>query len=143
MLNTYEQLIFVSLIELGDGHYWLNDQNLIINHPLRIIGDEKDPSHVVVEISGSIHWEASCGYIEGVTLRKPRINSRAHGISNILVVSGGLTMTQCTLNGNFGHEVLQLRADNPHGNGVTVKDKGRLTLENVGVQTISPFCHLL
>merc|ERR1712066_516193 len=33
-------------IELGDGHYWINEEELVINFPLRIIGDEKDSSHV-------------------------------------------------------------------------------------------------
>jgi hypothetical protein len=35
-------------IELGDGHYWINEPNLVIDFPLRIIGDEKNPSHVVI-----------------------------------------------------------------------------------------------
>lgn len=42
------KIIPFSSIELGDGHYWINDPNLVIDFPLRIIGDEKDPSHVVV-----------------------------------------------------------------------------------------------
>jgi len=51
----FEQIVF---IELGDGHYWLNDPKICVKHPIRIIGDEKDPSHVVVEFSGNIEWKA-------------------------------------------------------------------------------------
>ena len=60
-------------IELGDGHYWINENELQVNVPLRFIGDDKDASHVVIEMSGTLIWKASKGFIEGVTLRRPRV----------------------------------------------------------------------
>ena len=62
-------------IELGDGHYWINDPEVHVDVPLRIIGDEKDPNHVVVELSGTVIWKAIGGLIEGVTFRRPKISS--------------------------------------------------------------------
>jgi len=61
-------------IELGDGHYWLND-GLDIDVPLRIVGDERDPTNVVLELSGCIKWKGKAGWIEGVTLQRPRVSS--------------------------------------------------------------------
>ena len=91
-----------STSELGDGHYWINEPELIINVPLRIIGDEKDPSHVVIgkyslyflgwiykinisniqhtiyaiELSGKVTWRKSTGFMEGITFRRPRMGDK-------------------------------------------------------------------
>lgn len=59
---------------MGDGHYWLNE-DLSIEVPLRIVGDEHNPSNVVVETGGKINWTAGAGWCEGVTFRRPRIAS--------------------------------------------------------------------
>ena len=119
-------------IELADGHYWLNDQNIVVDYPLRIIGDEKDPSHVVVEVSGCIQWKASSGYIEGVTFRKPRINSsRVDDVPNIFEVSGGLTFSQSAVIGNFGRKGTQFRAKCSDGNGIVMKGNSRLFMTKV------------
>ena len=74
----------------------------MINHPLRIIGDEKDPSHVVIEMSGTIYWNGSSGYIEGVTFRRPRINSGSQDALDIFIVgkSSKLTTNHCVIEGN-------------------------------------------
>jgi hypothetical protein len=60
-------------IELGVGHNWVKD--LTINFPLCFVGDENDPSHVAIELSGSICWTGSGGWIEGVTIRRPRLSN--------------------------------------------------------------------
>jgi hypothetical protein len=60
-------------IELGDGHYWVNDPGLVIDVPLRFLGDEDDPSHVVVELSGEFVWKAKGGWMEGVMIRRPKL----------------------------------------------------------------------
>jgi hypothetical protein len=44
-----------------------------ITLPLRIVGDEHNPSNVVIEMSGTIFWKAFGGFIEGVTFRRPKI----------------------------------------------------------------------
>lgn len=60
--------------ELGDGHYWQNS-DLIVDFPVRFIGDEHDPSNVMIDISGRLIWRAAGGFCEGVTFRRPKIAS--------------------------------------------------------------------
>mmetsp|Transcript_7652 Transcript_7652/g.22422 ORF Transcript_7652/g.22422 Transcript_7652/m.22422 type:complete len:1551 (+) Transcript_7652:1-4653(+) len=62
-------------IELGDGHYWVNDPGIIVDKPLRFVGDENNPSNVVIEMSGSLQWTAKGGWIEGITFRRPKMSS--------------------------------------------------------------------
>jgi hypothetical protein len=61
--------------ELGDGHYWINEDHVYVHAPVRIVGDEHEPSNVLVEVNGTIHWHASRGHCEGVTFRRPRMSS--------------------------------------------------------------------
>jgi len=95
-------------IELGDGHYWVQYPGLVVDIPLRIIGDEVDPSHVVVELSGDILWK-NCGWMEGVTIRRPRIATGIASKSDILrIESGGrLDLFHCIFDnhGSFGNTV--------------------------------------
>jgi len=87
-------------IELGDGHYWINEEDLVIDFPLRIIGDEKDPTHVVVELRGSVIWKATRGWIEGVTLRRPKINSSTDSTVNkklLKIEDGNITISNCSI----------------------------------------------
>lgn len=62
-------------IELSDGHYWVSDAGLSFTKPLKLIGDEYNPSNVVIELSGSVSWTGHGGLIEGVTLRRPKLSS--------------------------------------------------------------------
>merc|ERR1719343_762854 len=62
-------------IELGDGHYWVNDPGIIVDKPLRFVGDENNPANVVIEMSGSVKWTGAGGWIEGITFRRPKISS--------------------------------------------------------------------
>lgn len=62
-----------SIAELGDGHYWVNDPGLVIDFPLRFLGDEDDPSHVIVELSGELVWKARGGWMEGIMIRRPKL----------------------------------------------------------------------
>ena len=72
-------------IELADGHFWVNE-DLNISIPLRIIGDENNPSHVVVEMSGSsIAWRAKGGWMEGVTFRRPKLNASGDPMTKSLL----------------------------------------------------------
>jgi len=66
-------------IELGDGHYWINDPLISVDIPLRIIGDEHDPSHVVIETCGTINWKGKKGFIEGCMFRRPKMSSSESG----------------------------------------------------------------
>jgi hypothetical protein len=73
--------------ELGDGHYFINDPGLVINKPLKFVGDENEPAHVILELSGEILWKSS-GWMEGITIRR---SSVATGQNNeiLRIVSGG------------------------------------------------------
>jgi hypothetical protein len=61
-------------LELADGHYWQNI-DLVIEIPLKLVGDENNPSNVTIEMSGSLTWRASGGLVEGVTFRRPKLSS--------------------------------------------------------------------
>jgi len=130
-------------IELGDGHYWVKDPGLTVNFPLKIVGDEHDPSHVVIELSGSIVWNGRGGWIEGVTFRRPRIASGSNLSQQVIsVLDGGrVDMLQCVLNnrGNQGTVAVvqgpksngkwqNVEIKGSDGNGIVVKSKGGLDL---------------
>ena len=63
------------ITELGDGHYWVNNPGIIVDKPLRFVGDENNPANVVIEMSGSVQWIANGGWIEGITFRRPKMSS--------------------------------------------------------------------
>lgn len=63
-----------SFLELGDGHYWQN-ADLIVDIPLKLVGDENNPSNVTIEMSGSLTWRACGGLVEGVSFRRPKLSS--------------------------------------------------------------------
>ena len=105
--RTLEEALSIALpgdtIELGDGHYWVSEPGLNVKMPIRIIGDEHDPAHVIVELSGVVQWSGKGGWIEGVTFRRLRM---AKGESNeiLRVHSGGrVDMSECVLD-NEGSE---------------------------------------
>ena len=68
-------LVSCYLSELSDGHYWVQGDGLVIDKPLKLVGDEHNPANVVVEMSGSIKWSGKGGWIEGITFRRPKIST--------------------------------------------------------------------
>merc|ERR1712048_1373871 len=68
-------------IELADGHYWVNDPGILIDKPIRFVGDENNPTNVVIEISGSLQWSAKGGWVEGITFRRPKMTSGGKFVS--------------------------------------------------------------
>jgi len=80
---------------LGDGHYFINDSGLVIDKPLRIVGDENDPAHVVLEMSGEMVWKSCGGWMEGITIRRPRISTGVTPNSEILRLEGRVDMFHC------------------------------------------------
>ena len=87
-------------IEFSDGHYWLND-DLTVNFPLRLVGDEHHPSNVIVEMNNgcSLRWRGKGGWIEGITFRRPQIASTKAITQPILSVESGgkLHMYECAV----------------------------------------------
>jgi F-box-like len=69
MIST---ILMMNAKALGDGHHWQNS-DLVVDKPLRFVGDENNPSNVVVEMGGSLIWHASGGFIEGITFRRPKL----------------------------------------------------------------------
>eukprot|EP00568_Trieres_chinensis_P019135 CAMPEP_0183324824 /NCGR_PEP_ID=MMETSP0160_2-20130417/78050_1 /TAXON_ID=2839 ORGANISM="Odontella Sinensis, Strain Grunow 1884" /NCGR_SAMPLE_ID=MMETSP0160_2 /ASSEMBLY_ACC=CAM_ASM_000250 /LENGTH=276 /DNA_ID=CAMNT_0025492495 /DNA_START=18 /DNA_END=851 /DNA_ORIENTATION=+ len=129
-------------IELGDGHYWANE-GLNIHVPLRFIGDENDPTHVVIELSGTVNFDGVKGWMEGITLRRPRIATDENQCESLRVLNGGsLNMVQCILDneGRQGNVALlknsskgqwkgiEVRGGGQKGCGIAVEDKSHLNL---------------
>ncbi len=72
---SFAYLLEYLFSELGDGHYWVLEPGLNVTFPLRFIGDEHDPSHVIIELSGTVEWSAKGGWMEGITFRRPRMSA--------------------------------------------------------------------
>jgi hypothetical protein len=125
--------------ELGDGHYWINDPAVIVKCPLRIIGDEKDPSHVVLEVSGSLVWNGKIGYIEGVTFRRPRISSNNQNVHDFFTINanGKLIMKNCVFEGNGGATDVVSKETVLKGNGIVVNGACELAIFEVSKNKIS------
>ena len=77
------------VIELGDGHYWVNEPGLSIQLPLKFVGDENNASNVVIELSGTISWSGKAGWVEGVTFRRPKISSGEGSADDMFRISEG------------------------------------------------------
>ena len=75
-------------IELSDGHYWVTDAGLSFDKPIKLIGDEHNPANVVLEMGGSVEWSGKGGFIEGVTLRRPKLTSTERPPFPMLKISG-------------------------------------------------------
>ena len=94
-------------IELGDGHYWVKEPGLNINIPLRIIGDEKDPTHVTIELSGTVTLNGANAWMEGISFRRPRIASGEKKAQEVLHITneGRFDMFNCVFDneGCAGH----------------------------------------
>jgi hypothetical protein len=75
-----------------------------VNIPIRIIGDEHDPSNVVVEVvNGTIHWNATRGFCEGVTFRRPQMASHEKLASDLLRIEHkGKIDVICSVFDNLG-----------------------------------------
>ncbi|KAL7565038.1 hypothetical protein ACA910_020749 [Epithemia clementina (nom. ined.)] len=127
-------------IELGDGHYWVTE-DLVISEPIRIVGDEHNPSHVVVEMSGSgMEWRAIGGWIEGVTFRRPKLNASGEPVTKSIfrIANGRLALYQCVFDSE-GSEGKALSVSGPSAQGKLrgVTFKGGVQEENGG--SLVPF----
>jgi hypothetical protein len=71
----------LDFVEFSDGHYWLNE-DLVVKVPLKLVGDEHNPANVVLESSGTIVWAAGAGWIEGMTIRRPKLSGSASASGN-------------------------------------------------------------
>jgi hypothetical protein len=91
-------------IELGDGHYWVNE-DLLVDKPLRFVGDEHYPSNVILEMSGTLVWQCKGGWIEGVTFRRPKMSSSEPTSQELLRIENGarLDVTQSVFNNEGSH----------------------------------------
>jgi len=133
-----------ALIELGDGHYWVT-ADLLVDHPVRLIGDEHSPSNVVVEMSGTIVWRAAGGFIEGVTFRRPKLSSGDVPTDDLLRVEnkGSLGMVQSVFdNEGSSGDVVKLSGEGLKGHwesclfqngirGISLCEKARLEIAQV------------
>ena len=114
-------------IEFSDGHYWVND-DLVIEHPVRFVGDEFHPSNVIIEMNNGscIEWKAKGGWVEGITFRRPQIAS-SKVITQPLIrlhAQSKIDMYSCTMD-NEGSE---------HSVALETLPGSRTNLENVSVR---------
>jgi len=115
-------------LELGDGHYW-EKEGFVVDIPLRLVGDENNPANVVIELSGQVHWRAAGGWIEGVTLRSPKMSSGEPSSFSILALEGPgkVDMIQCVFdNGGSTGDVVMASGSGNKGKweGVVVRGGG-------------------
>lgn len=109
-------------IELGDGHYWINS-DIVVDKPLRLIGDENNPSNVLVEMSGSISWHGRTGWLEGITFRRPQLGGSERTQDAIVRVgdSGMFHAYQCVFdNSGSGTPAIHISASGTKGTWTNV-----------------------
>jgi hypothetical protein len=103
---------------------------------LKIVGDEKDPSHVVIEANDSIVWKGLNGWVEGVTFRRPRISTDIE-VQNRDVFrvksSCSIHMAHCVLKGSVGSQrtFLNGRVTSQMTGGVSVSENGNISMHGV------------
>lgn len=118
-----------------------------VTFPLRFVGDEHDPSHVNIELSGTVEWSAKGGWMEGMTFRRPRLVADQSREILRLYEGGRIDMGVCVLD-NEGSQgpVAIISGDksggtwagtdikgSEGGTGVTVEAGGYLNLQNVRI----------
>lgn len=92
---------------------------------MKFVGDDQDPSHVILELGGEILWKAKGGWMEGITIRRPRIATGVTPSNEILKIESGgrLDAFHCILD-NHGST----------GNCVSVYDGGGGEWESVFIR---------
>lgn len=136
-------------IELGDGHYFINDPGLLVDKPIRLVGDENEPGHVILELRGELGWK-SRGWMEGLTIRRSRIASTGPPPNKdmLRIESGGcLDMYKCNLDnrGSIGNcifvdsnaggnweSIIVTGASRDHS-GILIKNGGRVELTSSSI----------
>ncbi|CAN0278978.1 unnamed protein product, partial [Discosporangium mesarthrocarpum] len=89
-------------IELGPGHHWEVRGDLLVDKVVKVVGDTRDPSRVVLELTGEVRWSATRGVIQGVTLRRPKPCPNSGPLVEV-IRNGKLEMSACHLsNKNAG-----------------------------------------
>ena len=68
----------------------------MVDKPIKFVGDEHEPAHVIIELSGEIILKSSGGWMEGITIRRPRIATHTPRSEILRIESGGrLDMFHC------------------------------------------------
>lgn len=78
----------------------MSEPGLMVDKPLKFVGDENNPSNVVIEISGCLEWKAKGGWMEGITFRRPKISAPSEVPYPILNVTGigRVDISNCVFN---------------------------------------------
>ncbi|CAJ1958026.1 unnamed protein product [Cylindrotheca closterium] len=139
--RTLDEVMMVALpgdtIELSDGHYWVTEPGLVVDKPLKFVGDEKNPSNVVVEIAGSLGWKAKGGRMEGITFRRSAISTHSkvpHPILNVTGI-GRVDISNCVFdNGMYAGSVTILSGSGSKGSwrAVHIRNGGSHGVEMEG-----------
>ena len=85
----------------------MNNPGLDIDKPIKIIGDEHEPAHVILELRGEIVWKSFGGWMEGVTIRRSTLTKEMSRHNEMLRIDSGgrLDVFNCVLDnkGSFGN----------------------------------------
>jgi len=76
----------------------------VIDTPIRLVGDEQNSSNVVLEMNGSITWNAKGGWCEGITFRRPKLSGNDVVRHSLLNLRGRLEVMN-SLFDNGGDEI--------------------------------------
>ncbi len=112
----------------------MNEAGLVIDKPIKLVGDENNPANVVIEMSGSIQWTARGGWIEGITFRRPKIAGGELPTLPILEVkdNGKIDMIENSFDndGSTGSVVVLSGSGNKgKWTGVTIRNGGSAGIE--------------
>jgi parallel beta-helix repeat protein len=107
----------------------VSEPGLIVDKPLKFVGDENNPTNVVVEMSGSIQWTGKGGWVEGITFRRPKIAGGSVPSTPLLQMEGRgkMNVVQSVFDNEPGTgAVLVLSGSGNKGNwdGVTIRHGG-------------------
>jgi hypothetical protein len=141
---------------LGDGHYFVNEPGLVIDKPIKFVGDENEPAHVVLEMSGELVWKSSGGWMEGITIRRPRISTGITPITEILRIeaSARLDLFNCVFNnrGSMGNcvsisgggaggrwEKASINGGSRDCSGLLIKKNANVEIIDVSIRMLNTF----
>jgi hypothetical protein len=115
----------------------VSEPGLVVDKPLKLIGDESNPANVVLEMSGSVLWTAKGGWIEGITFRRPKITSGLSPSSPMLELKhdGKIDMIESIFDNECSSGSVVVLSGSGHKgiwNGLTIRNGGSSGIEMQG-----------
>lgn len=118
--------------------------------PIRLIGDEHNPTNVVIEMNGTVIWRARGGFFEGILFRRQKLAANGDEGELLRVEDNArLGMIQCSFdNGGGAGPVVSVEGPREMGewtdvsifgggDGIRLSGQAKLDLKQVRFQQIS------